>query len=73
MLKIYWSNFLYIAQFMRLVKLMVDIEDYKSWLWVPLTLKQKFKLYLKSSRQRERELISLLFMLDFKQASENKI
>ena len=57
---------------MRLVKLMADIEDYKSWLWVPLTLKQNFELYLKSSRQRERELISLLFMLDFKQASENQ-
>ena len=45
---------------------MIDFENYKSWLWIPLTLKQKFELYLKSIRQRERELISLLFIFEFK-------
>ena len=52
---------------MRLAKLTKRDDDFKSWLWSPLSLKQKFELYLKTTRQRERELISLLFLLDFKE------
>ena len=49
---------------MKIKHLMSDFKDFKSCLWIPLTFKQKFELYLKSIRKRERELISLLFIFD---------
>ena len=55
---------------MKINHLMNDFNDFKSCLWIPLTFKQKFELYLKSTRKRERELISLLFIFDARQNNQ---
>ena len=55
-----------LAEYKQLLSLTTSHGDFKSILWIPLTLKQKFELFLKWVRPRERELLSLVFMLEFK-------